>query len=225
MLPIKAVKLTKLEIRDNLTINIRPWLGKDLNLFPSILTDESTVSSLTDEDILNLISPCIENYNDIYFTRYELLYILFQLRMISLTKDYNYDIKCTVSDCKGTIKGIVDLNDSKYEKMDTEQVVLSNSIVYMNGIIKNSDFDIDSINDIFTLHINTISIEGETYSELTLLELKKFVEELPVDDYIALIEHYNKKCSFFEVYSEHKCSECDKDYIIQLDELPNFLYY
>jgi hypothetical protein len=222
MLPTEDKEYYKIKIRDNYEIEVRPWLGKDLRNFPSIINEETNIAELEDPAIYELVTPCIKDFDNIYLNRDELLYILYYIRMISLKKEYNYTIECNTENCDGVIEGHINIENCDYTPMDTSVIEVNGDKIDMSAktditmYYENSDYkDIGIL-----LHINNIN--GKEHS---ISELKDYIDNMNADDYINFVQQFIDNRSFFEVYSENKCEKCGKEYLIELDELPNFLYY
>lgn len=226
-----------LNLGENKIIQIKKWTGKQiLDYGDSIDNIEEQYLSRTNIDPINvvdaipkliekhLIKESVIDSDKFYFNDLEKLYVLFNLRKLSLNKPLNIHNVCS----KCSHQEIVQVNLSDIQEKITPNrngvLSLSNGIQFQINQIKNPQAMESKTNEKkllseICLRINQVSYGSETVNIIIFDELMDIVTSLSNEDFNELITTYLKDFAFD--YSlekiKHTCSNPDCGHVNLLD--------
>ena len=212
------------------SINLTSWKGKDIDTITNIVGEVLEVDNLTDEQLEALVTPYIENYNNQFFTRQELIFCLYKLRSASLDEDIEFSYVC--QECehpyndKKNLLEVCEFTPGQYDvlKVANHEFKLEpqvNKKIYLEKT-EGMESDYQKVFTEMLLRISEFNFQDTTYEGYSFDELKDYIDTLNINSYNEILESYIDKTPSFQALLESTCPECKETVKIDIDIIPTF---
>lgn len=212
------------------SIKLTSWKGKDIDTITNIIGDVTEVDNLSNEQLEALVTPYIENYNNQFLTRQELIFVLYKLRAESLGDEIEFSYTCQscehpyndkkelMSNCEFTPGQFDVLKVGGHEFKLEPQI---NKEIYLKKT-EGLDSDLQKVFIEMLLRISEFNFQDTTYEGYTFDELSDYISKLNISLYNNIIEEYIDKTPNFQALITSKCPKCEAEVEIDVDVVPTF---
>lgn len=212
------------------SVNLTTWKGKDISTITLITNEIQEVDNLSDKQLEGLVLPYIENYNGTYYTRQELIFMLYKLRSASLGEDIEFSYVCqscnhSYNESKNLLEnaqftpGQYDVLEVGGHEFKLEPTI--NREIYEQKI-DGIDSDLEKLYIEMLLRMSQFNYNGTTYEGYGFDELKEYIKKLNISLYNEIIEGYLEKTPNFVCVIESTCPNCQNSVSIDADIIPAF---
>lgn len=201
----------------NKKVTIKPWKTNTKKEFLNLIKNKG--ENVTQEEIMDvLLYPYIEE-SDIFLNRYELEYVLVNIRNISIKANIEMTVSCDI--CKTSFEiseNVLEFTDYRKANYNGKWKDLSSknsnkTITSLAEKYGENESDIEML-----LHLSEINSKKVESFE----DVYNIFSEMTLDELENLYEEYDKVKPYLEMKITKKCPHCGSNNIFYFDEIPSF---
>lgn len=213
-----------IDFGSNKIIHFRKWKAKDRREFvKAIKVDNKDKIS----EIKKLVYKTIKE--NIHLSKEEFLYVLSELRRLSVGDEL--DITWTCTNCMKINTNVISIS-SMYKLLQQNLSTIGSDIKVhlqtpsnyelLKEAVSYAKLDEDVMFAEFLYHIKSIEYKGDTYTIFTFEELIRFIDSIPSNIYNELLIGWNLQRFMFTLTTPISC-ECGKTSNILVDDISGFV--
>lgn len=209
-------------------IKFRPWTTKEEKDYLIAVESEENI---TNDMLFNiLIRPCLED-GDVMLSSNQQKLLLIEIRKKSLGNTFPMKFHCkeckNINDVDVNFDSIVDYKESNF----TDVIVDEFTFVFGEVKSENLKARLEGIESVveynfvnLCIHIIGIEIDGEYNDVFSFDELYDYMESLPSHIHKTVSEEFRKMIGSLKFKYKGHCVICNEENILDLEQIPNFLW-
>jgi tRNA splicing endonuclease len=211
----------------NKTFKFKPWTTKNEKEYLIAVESEENITDDLLFDIL--VKPCLEDDN-IILSSNEQKMLMIEIRKKSLGSTFPMRFSCSgcgqVNDIDVELDQVVTFKSENFKEVEVQDLIFE-----FGGIASESLGDrLSSLSSgveysfiEFLIHIKSITIEGVKEDTFSFEELQEFIENLPTHIFDEAYVEFQKMKSTLDFGYKTNCMVCQKENIIEFENIPSFL--
>ena len=184
--------------------------------------------------IINLLKQCVDDKSKFdTLSENDLIKIAIEARKLAKGETIEYNYKCPHDGCGHTFFDEVNISKEQYVKpFDNSPLVVNNKLTFTfrdldwktsEKLYKESDTAKQYEYKHIIHSIDSVTIDGTTYTEFTTADMEERIGELKTKDLKTLSKGYAERLSDCGLKRSVKCLKCGKDIEIEFGDLLSFL--